>query len=69
MTRKSLYQRAALLHQIQINDLMDLVCIDVLSVEPDPKGIGNVPDTDHYTRYAQAYPTKDQKALSLWLLC
>lgn len=45
---------------------MDLVCIDFLSVEPDSKGIGNVlVVTDHFTRYAQAYPTKDQKALTV----
>lgn len=66
VTRKSPCQRAAPLHQIQSNGPMDLVCIDFLSVEPDLKGIGNVlVVTDHFTRYAQAYPTKDQKALTV----
>ncbi len=37
--------------------------MDFLSIEPDSKNICNVlVITDHYTRYAQAFPTKDQKA-------
>lgn len=45
---------------------MDLVCIDFLLVEPDSKDIGNMlVVTNHFTRYAQAYPTKDQKALTV----
>lgn len=43
---------------------MDLVFINVLSLEPDSKGVFNIlVVTDHYTRHAQAFPTKDQKAL------
>ncbi len=39
-------------------------CVDFLSIEPDSKGIANVlVVTDHYTRYAQTFPAKDQKAL------
>ncbi|XP_028853221.1 uncharacterized protein LOC114800249 [Denticeps clupeoides] len=42
---------------------MDLICIDFLSLEPDSKNVCNVlVVTDHYTRYAQAFPTKDQKS-------
>ena len=42
---------------------MDLVCMDFLSIEPDSRNICNVlVVTDHYTRYAQAFATKDQKA-------
>lgn len=47
---------------------MDLVkarfyCIDFLSLETDSKGFANVlVVTDHFTQYAQAFPTKDQKA-------
>ncbi|MEE6521603.1 hypothetical protein FKM82_019872 [Ascaphus truei] len=42
----------------------DLVCMGFLCIEPDARGIGNVlVITDHYTRYAQAFPTKDQKPL------
>lgn len=66
VSRKSPCQRAAPLHQIQSNGPMDLVCIDFLSVEPDSKGVSNVlVVTDHFTRYAQAFPTKDQKALTV----
>lgn len=63
VTHKSLPQRASPLHQILSKGPMDLVCIDFLSMEPDSKGISNVlVVTDHFTRYAQAYPTKSQKA-------
>lgn len=57
ITRKSLPQRAAPLGQIRSTGPLDLVCIDFLSVEPDTQGIANVlVVTDHYTRYAQAFP-------------
>lgn len=66
IARKSLPQRAAPLQQITSSGPLDLVCIDFLSIEPDSKGIANVlVVTDHYTRYAQAFPTKDQKALTV----
>ncbi|KAL6470512.1 hypothetical protein MHYP_G00216310 [Metynnis hypsauchen] len=56
-------QKAAPLHQIISHGPMDLVCMDFLSMEPDSKGIANVlVVTDHFTRYAQAFPTKSQKA-------
>lgn len=64
--RKTQPQRAAPLKQITSNGPMDLVCIDFLSLEPDSKGVFNIlVVTDHYTRYAQAFPTKDQKALTV----
>uniref|UniRef100_A0A6I8RGY6 Integrase catalytic domain-containing protein n=1 Tax=Xenopus tropicalis TaxID=8364 RepID=A0A6I8RGY6_XENTR len=45
---------------------LDLVCIDFLSIEPDEGGTSNVlVVTDHYTRYAQAFPTKDQRAITV----
>ncbi|KAK3515000.1 hypothetical protein QTP70_003254 [Hemibagrus guttatus] len=66
ITRQTLPQKAAPLQQITSNRPLDLVCIDFLSIEPDSKGITNVlVITDHYTRYAQAFPTKDQKALTV----
>ncbi len=66
ITRKSPGQRAAPLHQITSNGPMDLVCIDFLTVEPDSKGVSNVLIiTDHFTRYAQAFPSKNQKACSV----
>lgn len=60
---KSPCQRSAPLQQITSSGPMDLVCIDFLSMEPDSKGLSNVlVVTDHFTRYAQAFPTKSQKA-------
>lgn len=63
VAHKTPAQRAAPLHQIVSHGPMDLVCMDFLSMEPDSKGISNVlVVTDHFTRYAQAFPTKSQKA-------
>uniref|UniRef100_A0A672IIR2 Integrase catalytic domain-containing protein n=1 Tax=Salarias fasciatus TaxID=181472 RepID=A0A672IIR2_SALFA len=63
ITRKSPNQRTAPLHQITSRGPMDLVCIDFLSIEADSKGMNSVlVVTDHFTRYAQAFPTKNQKA-------
>uniref|UniRef100_A0A8C5MLL7 Integrase catalytic domain-containing protein n=1 Tax=Leptobrachium leishanense TaxID=445787 RepID=A0A8C5MLL7_9ANUR len=42
---------------------MDLVCIDFLCLELDASGQGNIlVVTDHFTRYAQAFSTRDQRA-------
>lgn len=61
VTRKSPAQRAAPLHKISSGGPMDLVCIDFLSMETDSRGMSNVlVVTDHFTRYAQAFPTKNQ---------
>lgn len=66
VARKFLPKRAAPLQQITCSGPLDLVCIDFLAIEPDSKGIENVRViTDHYTRYAQAFPMKDQKALTV----
>uniref|UniRef100_A0A8C7WVL3 Gypsy retrotransposon integrase-like protein 1 n=1 Tax=Oryzias sinensis TaxID=183150 RepID=A0A8C7WVL3_9TELE len=63
ISRKTLPQRSAPLHQITSKGPLDLVCIDFLQIEPDRRGIANVlVITDHFTRYAQAFPTKNQKA-------
>lgn len=63
ITRKSPNQRTAPLHQITSKGPMDLVCIDFLSMEVDSKGMSSVlVVTDHFTRYAQAFLTKNQKA-------
>lgn len=64
--RKTPCQRVAPLYQIVSTGPMDHVCIDFLSMEPDSRGISNVlVITDHFTRYAQAFPTKNQKALTV----
>ncbi|KAG1926671.1 interleukin-1 receptor accessory protein-like 1-A [Pimephales promelas] len=66
IARKTIPQRAAPLNQLTSRGPLDLVCIDFLSLEPDSKGFANVlVITDHYTRYAQAYPTRDQKATTV----
>lgn len=63
IARKTLPHRAAPLDQITSNGPLDLVCIDFLSNEPDSKGVANVlVVTDHFTRNAQAYTSKDQRA-------
>lgn len=66
VTRKTPCRKAAPLHHIVSSGPMDLVCIDFLSMEPDSRGISNVlVVTDHFTRYAQAFPAKNQKALTV----
>nr|XP_055033931.1 uncharacterized protein LOC129422186 [Misgurnus anguillicaudatus] len=66
ITRKTLPTKSAPLNHITSNGPLDLVCIDFLSLEPDSKGISNVlVITDHFTRYAQAFPTRDQRAVTV----
>uniref|UniRef100_A0A3B3WSH8 Gypsy retrotransposon integrase-like protein 1 n=1 Tax=Poecilia mexicana TaxID=48701 RepID=A0A3B3WSH8_9TELE len=64
--RKTPCSKVAPLNQMVSTGPLDLVCIDFLSMEPDSKGISNVlVITDHFTRYAQAFPAKNQKALTV----
>ncbi|XP_059819440.1 uncharacterized protein LOC132390922 [Hypanus sabinus] len=64
--RKTLPALAAPLSHLQSAGPLDLVCMDFLSIEPDTSNTANVlVITDHYTRYAQAFPTKDQKATTV----
>ena len=59
-------KRHAGLQNIRSTRPLELVCIDFLSLEKSKGGCENVlVITDHYTRYAQAYPTKDQKATTV----
>lgn len=61
--RKTLPKIAAELSHLHSNGPMDLVNMDFLLLEPDSRNTCNVlVVTDHYTRYAQAFATKDQKA-------
>lgn len=61
--RKARAQKASKLVNIKVNGPLELLCIDFLTIEPDSKDTRNIlVMTDHYTKYAQAYPTKDQTA-------
>lgn len=64
--RKTLPQRAAPLSHIQSSGPLDLLCIDFLSIELHSRNVCNMlVVTDHFTRYAQAFPTKDQRAITV----
>lgn len=64
--RKTLPKKSAPLFHMKSEGPMDLVCMDFLSIEPDSSNTENVlVITDHYTRYAQAFPTKDQKSATV----
>ncbi|KAK3522328.1 hypothetical protein QTP86_003678, partial [Hemibagrus guttatus] len=66
LARKTIPKKVAPLHHMTSSGPFDLVCIDFLSIESVSRGIGNVlVITDHFTRYAQAFATKDQKALTV----
>lgn len=55
-------QRAPLVN-ISTSSPMELVAIDYLTLEPSKGGCSNIlVITDHYTRYAQAIPTRNQTA-------
>ena len=61
--RKVLPTRAADLVNITSTAPMEVVCIDYLTIEPSKGGIENVlVITDHFTRYAQAIPARNQTA-------
>lgn len=61
--RKSLPERAAPLVNITATRPLELVCMDFLSVEPDSSNTKDIlVITDHFTKYAVAIPTTNQKA-------
>uniref|UniRef100_A0AAY4C9X6 Gypsy retrotransposon integrase-like protein 1 n=1 Tax=Denticeps clupeoides TaxID=299321 RepID=A0AAY4C9X6_9TELE len=69
--RKAQTERSAPLVNIKTSRPLELVCMDYLSLEPDGKGTKNIlVITDHFTKYAVAVPTVDQKsktvAKALW---
>lgn len=61
--RKAQPQRAAPMVNIRTTYPLELVCMDYLSLEPDSRDTRNIlVITDHFTKFAIAVPTKDQKA-------
>uniref|UniRef100_A0A3Q1EMU4 Gypsy retrotransposon integrase-like protein 1 n=1 Tax=Acanthochromis polyacanthus TaxID=80966 RepID=A0A3Q1EMU4_9TELE len=61
--RKANPQKAAPMQNILTTYPLELVCMDYLSIEPDSRDTRNVlVITDHFTKFAVAIPTRDQKA-------
>ena len=61
--RKTIPAPSAELLNIISSQPMELVCIDFLSLERSKGGFENIlVITDHFTRYAQAFPTRNQEA-------
>uniref|UniRef100_A0A3B3TDH6 Gypsy retrotransposon integrase-like protein 1 n=1 Tax=Paramormyrops kingsleyae TaxID=1676925 RepID=A0A3B3TDH6_9TELE len=61
--QKARAERSAPLVNISTSRPLELVCMDYLSLEPDRKGSKNIlVITDHFTKYAIAVTTPDQKA-------
>lgn len=64
--RKTHADKAAPLVNIQTTRPMELVCMDFLSLEPDSRNTKDIlVITDHFTKYAVAIPTRDQKATTV----
>ncbi|KAK7938973.1 hypothetical protein WMY93_002299 [Mugilogobius chulae] len=61
--RKTLPERAAPLVSITTSRPLELVCMDFLSLEPDQSSTKDILVlTDHFTKFAVALPTANQKA-------
>lgn len=61
--RKKTTERAAPLVNIKTSRPLELVCMDFLSLEPDQSNTKDILVlTDHFTKYAVAVPTRNQKA-------
>ncbi|KAL1254368.1 hypothetical protein QQF64_016597 [Cirrhinus molitorella] len=64
--RKANPQKAAPMESIQTMFPLELICMDYLSLEPDNRDTRNIlVITDHFTKFAVAIPTKDQKAKTI----
>lgn len=61
--RKAQPERAAPLVNINTTRPLELLCMDFLSLEPDRSGTKDIlVITDHFTKFAVAIPTPNQKA-------
>ena len=64
LRRKSQPDQAPLLN-IEVNQPLELIYLDYLKIEPSKGKVENVLIiTDHFTRYAQAFPSNTQTALT-----
>ena len=64
LRRKSQQDKAPLMN-IETSQPLELIHLDYLKIEPSKGNIENVlVITDHFTRYAQAFPSKTQTALA-----
>ena len=62
--RKSQPDQAPLLN-MEVNQPLELIHLDYLKIEPSKGNVENVLIiTDHFTRYAQVFPSKSQTALA-----
>ena len=65
LRRKSQQDKAPLLN-IETSQPLELIHLDYLKIEPSKGNIENVlVITDHFTRYAEAFPSKTQTALAI----
>ena len=63
--RRKSWPDQALLLSIEASQPLKLIHLDYLKIEPSKGNIENVlVITDHFTRYAQAFPSKTQTALA-----
>ena len=63
--RRNSQPDVAPLHNIEATQPLELIHLDYLQIEPSKGNIENVLIvTDHFTRYAQVYPSKTQTALA-----
>lgn len=61
--RNALPEKAALLVNINTTRPLELLCMNFLSLEPDSSGTKDIlVITDHFTKFAVAIPTSNQKA-------
>ena len=61
--RKTLQDKTTELVSIVFSAPMEIICLDYLSLERSKGGVENIlVITDHFSRYAQAFPTRNQTA-------